>query len=266
MKHLATFAILFFIVCLSSFAQHSEKELVKHQKQIEKSLSKHKPVISLDTLFNEGKPYCVFIEEQKMLGSLLRATVKDFNGSEIIWILYKEPTQGQTNGNYEFTFVASKQKAMVAVDLVNTVDKVIVSYNLFVDGVFDAKAEDKFIQMHPMPKENNITIKINNDNSPKLVERNRNGMVMIMGKDIKQSNVIIGYFTKESTAANGTIINEINIFLPDGQKVARATSSGATSHDWEIATIKDNKLHHVTGSLGHDEESIVKYLIPLMYL
>lgn len=126
--------------------------------------------------------------------------------------------------------------------------------------------ERKFVEMHPMPKAGNITIQINPGSSSSLVERNRNGMVMIMWQNIQQSNVVIGYFSKKSQATGGNIVTEIEIFLPGGQRIARATAVGATSHHWDVVTMKDNKAHHIDGSLGHDEKDIATYLIGLMYL
>lgn len=82
---------------------------------MEKSLEAGKPQVSLDTLFNLGKPYCLFVEEEKVLGTF-RATVKELNGNEVLWIRYQDAQPGISTNHYEVTFVRSGNKAMVPVD------------------------------------------------------------------------------------------------------------------------------------------------------
>ncbi|MCC7302463.1 MAG: hypothetical protein IT233_07470 [Bacteroidia bacterium] len=91
-------------------------------------------------------------------------------------------------------------------------------------------------------------------------------MLFTMGGQIKQDGKVIGTFKENSSAGSGKMIYTISYFLPNGTKIAEATSEGMNAKEWKVVTMKDNKAHNVTTTLGRDDEDIAKYLIDLYYL
>ncbi len=173
---------LIFGGCMSNalIAQHSEKELIKHEIAVQKSIAKEKAVVSLDTLFYIGKPVCIFIEESKFLGSLIKGTLKNLDGTDAVWIRYissQEAPNPQNLNYYEFYFAASGKRGMLPVGIGTSLEKNIVKNGLFVDGYLDKNASDKFVAMHPVP---NFMTAIIVNNHPQA-QINHSGVTVIAG-------------------------------------------------------------------------------------
>ncbi len=270
-KSALTFLLAFSLI--ATFAQTNEKELKKHAAKVEKSKEKKSVEVSLDTLFNEGIPYCVYIEGKKFLGNILDITIKDLNGTDAIWckmVTGAELNRTDFSTAYEITFAQSGNKALYLITFGNTFPKEIVKQNLFEKGLYNASAENKFISFNPykvgiqvqqIPQNNGYQ----NNNGPALVDRNRSSMVQIFGNEIKQDFKVIGKLSEKSQAKDGTIINAITITLPDGTLLANAEAA-QMQHTWTIVTAKDNRLHTVNSSLGNDKKDLVDYLIKYLYL
>jgi hypothetical protein len=270
-KSALTFLLAFSLI--TTFAQTNEKELKKHVAKVEKSKEKKSVEVSLDTLFNAGIPYCVYIEGKRFLGNILDITIKDLNGTDAIWckmVTNTELNRTDFSTAYEITFAQSGNKALYLITFGNTFPKEIVKHNLFVNGLYNAANENKFISFNPykagiqvpqIPQNNGYP----NNNAPALVDRNRSSMVQIFGNEIKQDFKVIGKIAEKSQAKDGTIINTISITLPDGTLLARAEAE-QMKHNWTIVTAKDNKEHTVNSSLGNDKKDISDYLIKYLYL
>jgi hypothetical protein len=310
--------LLFFGGCVTaaSFAQnteYTEKELIKHEIAVQKSIIKEKAIVSLDTLFYIGKPVCLFIEESKFLGSLLKGTLKNMNGTDAVWLRFitsQEAPNPQNLNYYEFYFAASGKRAMLPSTLGSSLEKSIVKNGLFVNGYLDVNAENKFVAQHPVPNfmtaiivNNHPNASINtsgvtiiaggnsgtggygngnnggyggiggsnnvnmaNNSNYALVPRNRNAMVQVIGTNIQQDFKSVGNITKTTQAQNGTIVTTYTVSLLTGITVATATAQGATSHDYSILTMKDNRLHQVNSTIGRDEMDIAQHLINMGYL
>jgi len=254
-------------------SQPSEKELKKHIAKVEKSKEKKSVEVSLDTLYNEGTPYCVYIEGKKFLGNIMDITVKDLNGTDAIWckmVTNTELNRTDFTTAYEITFAQSGNKALYILTFGNSFPKEIVKQDLFINGIYNSNAENKFISFNPyktgiqvqqIPQNNGYQ----SNNGPVLVDRNRNQMVQIFGNEIKQDFKVIGKITEKSQTKEGTIVNSITITLPDGTLLAQAEAE-QMQHSWTIVTAKDNKAHILNSSMGNDKKDIADYLIKYLYL
>lgn len=266
-------SILCLLLMISrSFAQSDEKVIKKHLSKIEKSKSGQKVEISLDTLFHNGMAWCIYDEGEKLLGNVLDITIKDLAGNEVIWakmVTGEEINRADVVTAYELTFVQSNNKALFVNVLGNSLSRELVKYNVFENGNFNPLAEYKFINFNPFK-----TGLINNGNGsgniPQnqnvLIERNRNQMIQIFGKEIKQDFKLIGYLSESRQSAGGKMVISFTITLPNGTLVANARNEDAFSHTWQIITSKDNKAHTVTSSLGNDNKDVVTYLVKMLYL
>lgn len=177
--------VLFFGGCVSAASvaqttEHSEKELIKHEIAVQKSISKEKAIVSLDTLFYIGKPVCIFIEESKFLGSLIKGTLKNLDGTDAIWIRYissQEAPNPQNLNYYEFYFVATGKRGMLPVGIGTSLEKNIVKNGLFINGYLDANAANKFVAQHPVPNFMTAIIVNNHPNA----SMNHSGITVITG-------------------------------------------------------------------------------------
>ena len=270
-KHILS--ILLLSCTLVAFAQPTEKEYKKHLSKVEKSKEKKSVEVSLDTLFNAGEPYCVYVEGSKFMGNVMDITVKELSGNDVMrckMVTNTELNRSDFVTAYEITFAQSGNKALYINTIGSSFPKEIVKQGLFINGVYNAALEHKFISFNPYKTGNQVqqtpqSNSFQNTNGPALIERNRSAMVQIFGNEIKQDFKVIGAITEKSQAKDGTIKNTISITLPDGTLLAIAEAE-QMKHNWTIVTAKDNKAHIVNSSLGNDKKDIVDYLIKYLYL
>lgn len=246
------------------FAQPSAKDLAKHIEKVAKSRDKGKNLVSLDTLFASGKPYCIMKGSKKILGGYGAYSVRPLaapDNEEIYMEMESEGVGASAVWFWNMVFVNQGQKLRFRngeLDLENT----LVDYNLITETGLNIAGMNKLILLkggrqatQPAPVQGN-----------RLVERNRNGMIQVFGERIQQSGVHIGNITKTVKAESGGVITHYSISLPTGEIIATARNHGATDHEWDITTAKDNNLHTVSSSLGNDEKDMVKFLVERLYL
>ncbi len=259
--------LIFTILCLfliQANAQPSDKELAKHAEKVAKSKDKSKNLVSLDTLFASGKPYCLMIGSKKILGGFGAYSVRPLGMPEHESIYLEMECEGSGSTAiwyWNMIFVDQGQKIRFrngTMDLENT----IVDYNLLSETGINISGMNKLVLLkgdkpmtQPAPVQSN-----------RLVDRNRNGIIQIFGNSIQQSGVQIGTITKEVKAESGGVITHYTINLPSGEVIATAKNSGATDHVWQIVMAKDNTNSTISSSLGNDEKDIVKYLVEQLYL
>lgn len=268
-----------FMVFNPVFSQ-DEKEQRKHAEAISKSLEKKMGVLSLDTIFYLGKPYCIFKVESKMLGNILRATCKGLDGKDVFWVSSKSGSEvpGANANDFfnDITFAESNARALYRPNTITTsLVKDIVNFNLFSEGKLNPQGEQRFVAAFRGPYgyyPGTTTVVVNTNgnanvivsgsaNSNDQVRRNRNGMIFVSGNQIKQDNILVGTFQKAQAARNGTIETEYIFFLPNGSAVAKAIAKGATSHDYSIQILNTGGVFTVNSNIGRDDEDLAKFLI-----
>lgn len=261
------FIILSFTFLLNTlvFAQsYTSKEIEKHNEKVKKSAEKSKNLVSLDTLFASGKPYCLMIGSKKILGGFGAYSVRPLGNIEFEAIYLEMECEGTGSTAvwyWNMIFVQQGQKIRFrngTMDLENT----IVDYNLLNETGVNLTGMNKLVLL----KGNKTNPYLAPIQGGQLVERNRNGMIQIFGMNIQQSGMLIGTIFKESKAESGGIITYITIKLPSGEIIATAKNSGATDHAWQIVTAKDHNNVSISSSIGEDEKDIVKYLVEQLYL
>jgi hypothetical protein len=263
-------------------SQHTEKELKKHEEAKLKSFKRNKAIVSLDTLFYKGNPICLYIVESTFLGTVMKGTVKNMDGTEAIWTRFvsnQEMPNVRNLSYFEFIFVGSGRKAYVPNTLGGSFEKTIATEGLFKDGFLNPAGEEKLTAQNPMPTFDGSTVvvvqgngrtqviqpNVGQNNSP-LVQRNRFGTIQISGNLINQDFKQVGNISKRIEAKDGTIYTYYQISLPNGTDLATAIARGATSHEYTVTTFKDNRTFTVNSSIGKDEFDIAKFLIDNGYL
>jgi len=99
-NYFATMTLILFITT-TIIAQNSDTK--KHQKEVEKSLSKKSFVISMDTLFFSGKPLFLY----KTVDNTLNKKLLNFKGELLVYILTQSSYSGTTY--YQLSFPKNKQ-------------------------------------------------------------------------------------------------------------------------------------------------------------
>jgi ABC-type antimicrobial peptide transport system permease subunit len=106
-----------------------------------------------------------------------------------------------------------------------------------------------------------------NPNNPYgQVERSKNGMIQAQGNQIIQDFKVIGTFNQFKQATNGTIQNEITLYLPNGTMIARCTAYGATSHDFTVITTLDNRNAQINTGMITEAQDLARYLVNNGYM
>lgn len=263
MKHLLIIVLFAFVP--AAFAQApTEKELEKHKEKVQKSKDKSKNLVSLDTLFASGKPYCIMKGLKKFMGSFGAYSLRPIANpdNEEIYLESETVGTGSTAVYYwNMVFVNQAQKIRFqkgTLDLENT----IVEYDLFNESGLNIAGMNKLVLL----KGGNQSTQTNSNQKKELINRNRNGLIQIFGESIKQSGVLIGNIKKENKAENGAIITYYTISLPNGELIATAKNTGIADYNWQIVMAKDNSQHSVNSTIGNCESDIAKYLVDQLYL
>jgi hypothetical protein len=149
MKHTATVLICIFIIT-GGASQVSPREWSKHRSRIERSASKGSVVLSLDTIFNRGRPYAI-LRETRTAGALIY-TLLSFAGVPLIEIpVFCE--KHEEDCFLEFLFLKTRRKAECAA-FGNNPEDLIVNAGLVVNDHIDSLAEMKFARKYPVGKSN----------------------------------------------------------------------------------------------------------------
>jgi len=247
----------------------------KRLEVIQKSLEKKKGILLGDTVYYMGKPNCLFITEKKFLGTLVQGTCKALNGKEAFWINLKTneylPNNDHNKHYFEIVFVASNAKINY-MGSQNALIRDIAKFNLFEDGIYNANSERKFCTMTNSTTINTGVVvyqnstPMNPNNPYGQVERSKNGMIQAQGNQIIQDFKVIGTFNQFKQATNGTIQNEITLYLPNGTMIARCTAYGATSHDFTVITTLDNRNAQINTGMITEAQDLARYLVNNGYM
>lgn len=270
MKKYFTFAFALFFFSAQA-QQPSEKELKKHKEKIAQSKEKCAAVLSLDTIYNCGTAYAVLKSKKEML--VTNYTLFSLSGKELAdipWECVDKPGTDDRDCYYAFLFLQSGKRAEVENYLGLKVEKLIVECDLVKDNDINPAGENKFLMKYP-PKfsqqQNNPTVIVINNSSTtttgssdiyQTVDRNRSATIYVFGEEIKQDFKVIGSAKKSQKT--------ISFYLPNGTKVAEATSENYNDTQWKIVTMKDNKVHQASTAFGSEIKDLAKYLSGLYYL
>jgi hypothetical protein len=267
MKSLYLLVALLFTTGL--LAQPTKSDLRKHQKELKKSIHKGTVIWSLDTIFNAGEPVCLAEKVNKIWISY-DVSVKGWAGTELIFI--KTQTYTPPGGEKEvwdtWTFFPSGKQCQMQSQFINGIARMIAEGDLIRGDSLNEAAVDRMITIHGMPLEERKEREVNTlqTGNYQPVERNRNGMVMVSGNKIKQSNVLIGTATEKTDYYGGKADKQILIYLPNGTLVARAQASGTNSHSWQVTVQQTGRAYTVEGRIGQDVKAIAIFLVDHYYL
>src|SRR3972149_1655357 len=148
---------------------------------------------------------------------------------------------------YAFLFLQSGKRGERIIGIGEKIEKIIVECDLVKDNDINPAGENKFLMKNPpkysnKPQNTQTVIVINNGSTNtttnsdiyQTVERKRDATIYVFGEEIKQDFKVIGSAKKSQKT--------ISFFLPNGTKIAEATSQNYNDPQWKIVTMKDNKV------------------------
>jgi hypothetical protein len=266
--------------------QPTEKEMMKHMKEVQKSRDKQSVIWDMDTVFVSGAPYCVITEKDNGFLQPHDFIVKSLQGTELIYVkynIYTKPSTTVVNNTpqttttnvayYSWLFEDTQQKSEISYP--NKVYKWVVEYNLINGNQINSAAETKFISLNgtqfSQDAAHSVAVQqqVNNaapNGTGVMVDRNRTAGIMILDGTVTQDSHVIGTVKITQDAVNGTIVKTMTVWLPNGAMIAQGKAYGATSNSWTVVTMKDNQSRAITSSVNEDAMDVVKFLINSYYL
>jgi hypothetical protein len=232
--------ILFFVALITFSSvcaqqvQLTDKKHEKHVRDLATSKEKGDTFCDHDTVFSKGVPYCLLYKVDKGNLSHDDYSVRNLAGQEIIYVKYgtyvdytvahASNTNPPTVAYYSYIFTDTKSVGEV---LTSKVYKELVKNNLIDSGKrVNPKAEKLFVELNG---NRYSSIKPPPPPSPLpagyvMTDRNHNGTVTIVDADINQDGKLIGKIQYGEGSVNGITTKTMDIFLPNGTRVAQAYS------------------------------------------
>jgi hypothetical protein len=269
-----TSALLFLLLCVHTVQAQipTEKELKAHQTKVSDSKTKGTVVLSLDTIFNAGKPYAILKKVNKNITPDYR--LYSLFGNELMDIIRERTINEITY--YAYIFLQSGKRAEARFYWDVRVEKLIVENDLVHDSIINPAGENRFLLKYPpnlSTMQNQQIVNINVGGTPtytnpyQTVDRNRNRMIQIFGSEIRQEQILIGTYNRTTTFVNGKALDVYSFYLPNGTKVAEATQLDVRSTMVKVVTMKDNFSRTVnTTYIGRGADDLAKYLSTNYYL
>lgn len=223
---LLTFALL---VSLNVFSQDEKKRL----KTINSA-----PIVYLgDTLYHNGKIYCVMKEIKTGDPNHPDYRISSVKGEQLFSINYIVPTGIGSFGSYRIKF-ASGNEVKIKTKEEKELPGIIISNDLVSNGMTVPKdKEELFITSNG----GSVQTGDGGEDKFKMVTRNRKANVIVLNESITQDTNKVGYFKESGTYINKVFVKVVVFYLPNGQKIAEANYAEKDADSATVMTIKDGK-------------------------
>lgn len=264
MKPLSIFIFLA-LIQLQSFAQVDAKEMARHQKKVAKSADKKTGVASLDTFFYNGQPVCFYTANKSFMGNDTDFEFRSFSDNKklIIGEMISEGTGENTIYYYDIVFLEASKK--LRIKLSEKILDMLGKYEVVNDSEVNIANLNLLLLAKGEPTVNTTKTYRSNTSNNALVERNRNGLIIIGGEQISQGGVPIGKIVSSTINNNGLKTVYTISFLND-VLCATVINEAIMGHNWTIVTSKNNISSILNSSFGNDEKDIIQWLVANLYL
>jgi len=264
------FALLLGLIVASSLqAQRAPtpKELQKHQNRVNNSLRRGTVLVSMDTIFKSGVPYCLSKPLGRGILGVTQYSISPLMGQEEIHVqLVSEGVGSAAVHFWDLSFLQRGQK--LRIPRAENFSRLIVEYGLFNENAIIPEAVDRLflIKMPPSVIAPGAAINGPGVAVDQRVARNQNGNIHISGQQIRQSGVVIGNVLQETVNNPGDMHHRITVRYTNGNVVAVARNGGITDNEWFITIMADNRQFSVSSTTGRGMLDVVTRLVELQYL
>ncbi len=218
-----------------------------------------------DTVYKDGAPYCLLV---KISGSEANSIYSIRTNSNMEVAIAK--LDANNRSFFLVTFLASSKTASFPYSTYfgNKISIAIVENDLIRYNMINQEGVTRFCAIYNYNNSNST----GNPNVPYndqyiTIERDRHGMIFVIGNNIKQDNKPIGTCKTYSGLDQGEHYETFSYYLSNGTKCAEATISGIGSTICTIITMKDNATHVIEiQNRAAREDEIVKWLSLNYYL
>jgi len=284
--------LFFYLILLLPFylTAQTRSEWKRHRYLKKYSLDEKKIVLSMDTVFKVGEPYCILISHNQSWNWEGDFEVKTMSGVKLIHIYKQQENTGDVRVSnqsissvmdnfYRFDFVQLNEKYEISSQYGESVEELVANMNLIQGDSIPRSAILKMLETRQRKKSGgggisilgeNINLKIpskaNNETpSPSgqaLILRNREASFDIYGEEIVQDFKTVGKIKKETDEKG----NFFMIYLPDGARVAKAQTDSNTPNLWRLFTFVDNQQFTIPIQNKEETKAIIELLIAKKYL
>lgn len=269
------FTVLFAVISLNIVAQHSEKDLKKHQKKVVESIEKNKGVSSLDTFFCKGKPKAIVnVITKSLLLGIEEQTIQDITSKkDYITVSVKSYKDVNEVVRYfhHYQFPSLKLSCDVSIEIGSLdVYETICKYQLINENGLDTMKVELFTVLkgtitpkNELSNANKVATPLNSDinNYNVIVPRNKQSFLMFLGDNIQQDSKMIGTIVKSTVNGKDGLLTQYSVFNSVGAMICTATEKTFMSNEWILLTYKNNRFYPIKSSLANDKEDIIRFLI-----
>lgn len=259
-------------------------------------LTAQKVEVKDDKILVDGTEYAILKKTSGGMAEHAEFSLQTLDGEEVALAKVSDDIAPNTSVNtasnvqtryVHITFLGSENQASMeyGIGFKKQFAKEVVKCNMFEDGKYNAGGEKKFLILNPFKGNQTVIVNggggtaviINNNNGGgnnrggnngyNLVQRNRSGMIQVIGDDVMQDNKTIGSVDEDSGFNGGKTVKTYTFSLPDGTQVAVATVEGINTKTATVVTAKDNRTFTLPITSNYSvEKEIAKYLISKFYL
>lgn len=265
MKNIFLFIALFAFTCAHAQLPLTPKQRARHERRVERS-RKHGSVLwDCDTVYNGGVPYCILYEVSHPGNPNYDYSVRSLSGKELIYVSYlpymyiaPHPNPDITDlvGRYSYYFTDTRTTVSGSMQ---DVYQEVVKYNLIANGnAINPEGEAAFIKRYGGKRRQHEAITNPNGTTPDYtpVMRDHTAAISVTDGQIMQGDTNIG----SVKVIRDSLSTSINIYLPNGTKIAIATSLRSKPQNITVIAIKDNTRSTLTSD-GDDVMTVITYLI-----
>ncbi len=246
---------LVLLISLNVFSQDDKKRL----KAINAA-----PIVYLgDTLYHNGKVYCVMKEIKGGDPNHPDYKISNLNGEQLFYIKYEVPTGIGSFGSYRVKFTSGNE-VKIKTKEEKELPGIIINNELVSGAMMVPKdKEEAFVT------NNGGVVKTGDPDEDKfkMVTRNRKANIIVLDNNITQDTNKIGYFSESGTYINKVFTKVVVFYLPNGQKIAETNYAEKDATSANIMTIKDGK--NITINLvpsKNARKQVIDYLVENNYL
>jgi hypothetical protein len=245
----------------------SPKDLQKHQNRVNNSLRRGTVLLSLDTIFKSGAPYCLCKPIGRGILGVSQYSISPLIGQEEIHVqLVSEGTGSAAVHYWDMSFLKRGQKLRIPRS--ESFSRLVVDYGLFTENAINLEAVDRLflIKMPPSIIAPGAAINGPGVAVDQRVNRNQSANIHISGQQIRQGGVVIGTILQETINTPGDMHHRITVRYTNGNVVAVARNGGIADHEWFITIMADNRQFSVSSSAGRGTLDVATKLVELQYL
>ena len=261
MKNFLIALLLLFCADVVFSQRISPRRIRKHRARVYESRIKGTVTLSLDTIYNKGRPYAILHEKKQLPYNDYQLCSLD---NRLLISIHSGTGVRDRTLYFAFYFVESKKTGEPEKYFGFNIEKAVVSFDLVHGDEINPYGEFEFLKKYPRQFSDPYYVKyidenpVNTPNIYEIVKRDRDKQVYIRDGKIQQDYKLIGNYKENDEGWR--------FYLPDHIIVAEVNRKEPGSTTWLINTLKDEKNWSINTNDENALKDIVQFLLEKQYL